>query len=61
MKFFRNPEVMKTLLLHGALSAVTSVAAFLWSGQFGVFTLVLCLMFVLVHIISTYRCYKKFT
>lgn len=59
MKFFRNPEVMKTLLLYGFISAVATAIAFLWEMRFGRFTLVLCVVLMAVYIISTYSRYKR--
>lgn len=59
MKFFRNPEVMKTLLLYGLISAVANAIAFMWEPRFGRFTLVLCVVLMAVYIISTYSRYKR--
>lgn len=73
MKFFRNPEIVRMLLVHGMVSVAAVVMAFLlpnlspglvWTNdifelRFGFFTLILCLMFVSVYLISTYRRYRR--
>lgn len=59
MKVFRNSEVLKTLAVFGVLSAVATVAAWIWNGQFGLFTLLLCVLFNLVWLISTSRRYQR--
>lgn len=58
MKFLRNPEVKKSLIWHGIISAIAAVAAFVWDERFGVFVLSLCAVFTAVHCITTYRRYK---
>lgn len=59
MKLLRNPEVIKTVLLHGVISAVAVFIAFMWEGRFGVFTLVLSVLLLLVHMVSTSMRYKR--
>lgn len=59
MNLFRNPEVIRGLLLYGLLSAAAIGAAFAWDGGFGVFMLAVCLLFVLLYLASTYRRYKQ--
>ncbi len=59
MKFFRNPEVVRTLFLYGLLTAAATVAAWLWDIRFGVFTLILGLLFMLVYTLSTYQRYRR--
>lgn len=59
MKLFRNPEVMKTLLLYGMISAGATAVAFMWEQRFGRFTLLLCIVLMLVYVFSTYSRYKR--
>lgn len=59
MSFFRNPEILKTILLYGLISILATIAAFLWKVQFGIFTLILCVLLVSIYLISTYQRYKK--
>lgn len=59
MKFLRNPEVLKTLLLYLILSLAASAAAYQWNSRFGYFTAALCTVFVAVWFFATYRRYKK--
>lgn len=59
MRFFRNPEIIKTLMLHGILSVAACSVAFLWEFRFGLFVLVLCAIFFGVFLFTTYRRYRK--
>lgn len=60
MKLFRNPEIIKNLILYGILTmAATVTAAYLWDINAGLFTLILCVLFMLLYLFSTYGRYKK--
>ena len=59
MKFLRNPEIIKTLFLWIAITAVASIAAAVWDRRFGCFTLGLSLLFLLIHMGITYRRYRR--
>lgn len=59
MKFLRNKEVVKTLLLQIFISGVAVVAAYVWESRFGVFTLVFALLLLLISTVSTYKRYKR--
>lgn len=59
MKLFRNPEIQRLLLIFGVLGVCTTVAAFIWNVWFGVFTLGLCLVFICIFLVFTYRRYRR--
>lgn len=59
MKLLRNPEVFRSLLLHAVLSVAVSVAAWIWNVKFGVFTLLLCASFTLLHAAATHARYRR--
>lgn len=59
MKLLRNPEVLKTLTLLCILSITATVLAWLWDGRFGLFTLCLCTLFLLVWLVSTALRYRR--
>lgn len=59
MKYLRNPEVLRGILLMGILSAATVIAAWCMDTTFGVFTLILCSLFLFLHILITYRRYRN--
>lgn len=59
MKLLRNPEVVKTLILFFLLSAAATAAAFVWDARFGIFTLILCLIFLSIHLISIRKRYNR--
>ena len=58
MRFLQNKEIVKTLLLELLFLAAATIAAFVWDARFGLFTLVLSLLFVLLHTASTYQRYR---
>ena len=58
MKLLRNPEVQQFVLLHGILTLLTSTAAFLWRPRYGLFTLGVCMLFLMLHLWSTRRRYR---
>jgi len=59
MKFWRNKEVVKTLLWHIFISAVAIFVAFVWDTRFGVLTAAFSAVLLLIHTVSTYRRYRK--
>ncbi len=59
MKFLRNPEVKKSLLIYGVTSVIAVAAAFVWNARFGVFVLILCAVFSAIHFTTTYLRYKR--
>lgn len=59
MKLFRNPEVLKTLAIFGIMSVAAVVAAWHWEQRFGLFTLALCILFVLIWFVSTAVRYQR--
>lgn len=59
MGMFRNKEFNRTFILCCIISVVASVAAFMWEPSFCVFTVALCVLFLIILYVSTYRRYKK--
>lgn len=59
MKFLRNAEVRRGILLFTILSVIAVAAAWLWNAAFGLFTLILCMVFMFLHSLITYHRYKK--
>lgn len=59
MSFLRNKEVQTECVIGTAITAIASLGAFLWNRQFGIFTLVICIILNTVHLVNTYNRYKK--
>ncbi len=59
MKFFRNPEVKRSVVLFLLLSVAATAAAVCWDLQFGIFTLVLSAIFIVLHVGITHRRYER--
>ena len=59
MNLFRNPEFKKSFAVYCSLSAVFSVVAFIWEIRFGVFTLLLCGIFLTLFYVFTRHRYKR--
>lgn len=59
MKLLRNSEVWQFVLLHGTLTLLASAAAFIWQPLYGLFTLIVCILFLALHLWSTARRYRK--
>lgn len=59
MKLFRNPEVIRGILIYLLLSFGAIFMAFAWEVRFGIFTAVLCICMIGVHIVITYQRYQK--
>lgn len=59
MKLFRNPEVVKSLLLYSFVSLAATVVAFIWKPLFGLFTLILCGIMIAMYLLFTHQRYKR--
>ncbi len=59
MKLLRNSEVCRALLFHAALSICAAAAAWIWFREFALFTLLLCLLFTVLHCCITHWRYKR--
>lgn len=59
MKFFRNKEAVRTLLLLIIISAAATAVAFVWDDRFGFFTAAFAALLLLIHAVSTYGRYKR--
>lgn len=59
MKFLRNPEIARTVLLFAAISLAATVTAYLWRPAFGIFTAVVCIFLTGPHVLTTYRRYGR--
>lgn len=59
MNLLRNPEIKKNLILLGALSLTATAAAAIWKLAFGIFTLLLCVLFVSVYLLIMRSRYRR--
>lgn len=59
MKIFRNKEFKKSFALYCLLSLISSAIAFQLKASFGFLMLSVCIAFLLVFFITTYKRYKK--
>lgn len=59
MKFFRNPEIAKSLWIWGIAGMVFTGIGFYMDKWFGVLMLCAVLLFAGLHYVSTYRRYEK--
>ena len=59
MKFFRNKEVLRTILLHVVISAAVAGIAFSWDKRFGILTVAFAMVLLMLDAVSTYMRYKK--
>ncbi len=59
MRFLRNSEVRNALLLYGLCSTAATVIAYVWNRVFGLFTLIVCALLMLLYGITTYRRYRR--
>lgn len=59
MKLFRNPEVIRTLIVQFVLAFVFSVIAYFSDSRFVIFTAVISLCFIGIYFFTTYKRYKK--
>lgn len=56
---FRNKEVFASSVVYVIISLAAVVAAFMWSVSFGIFTAVLCIVFLTLSFIITCRRYRR--
>ena len=59
MKLLRNPEVRRTLILQCTIGVLAAVVAFAWDFYTGIFTALLSIVFIALHLISTWFRYKR--
>lgn len=59
MKLLRNPEVRRFVIRHFIVTLLAAAAAFVWQPLYGLFTLILCILFLAMHLWSTSRRYQK--
>ncbi len=59
MKFLRNPEVSRTVLVYVLVSAAAVGTAFSWEWKFGWFTLTFALILLLVYLAGAFLRYRQ--
>ena len=59
MKFFRNTEVVRTFLLYVIVTIIATSFAFWKDRATGLSVFVLCIIFITIYFVSTYKRYKK--
>ncbi len=59
MKLSRNKEVSKSLVLQIIISLAAVILSFLWEIRFGIFTLVLCICFISVYLLTMHSRYRR--
>ncbi len=59
MNLLRNLEICRFLAFHLVLTVLATVAAFVWNPAFGWFTAVLCILFTVLHLLSTRSRYRR--
>ncbi len=59
MGMFRNKEFSRAFILCGIIGIIASVIAFVWEIRFGIFVFSLCILFLIIFYIATYRRYKR--
>ncbi len=59
MNFFRNPEIIRTLSVYGVLSAAAFLSAYIIERKYCAFILILCIIFITIYLLSTYRRYRR--
>lgn len=59
MRFLRNREVARSIVLYAGAAGAATVAAFLWEARFGLFTLAVCVVLFALYMLTTYRRYKR--
>lgn len=59
MKFFRNPEILRTLLLYIVLSVISVTGSFLMAKNFGWLMLAVCAAFVGIWFVTTAWRYRR--
>ena len=56
---FRNKEVAVSFVILSAVSLIFTAAAFAWNVKFGIFTAVMCLIFVGISLFSVSKRYRR--
>lgn len=59
MSFFRNKEVRNECILLIVITAIATIGTCLWNPVYGVLVLVICTMLNSVHLVNTYRRYRR--
>ena len=59
MNLLRNLEIFRFLAFHLLLTLLAAVTAFVWNPAFGWFTAVLCVLFTVLHLLSTRSRYQR--
>lgn len=59
MKLFRNPEIKNNLRWFTLISLIATIIAVKWQVYFGLFTLVLCVLFIAVYLLMANRRHKR--
>ncbi len=59
MKFLRNPEVKRTLLIYIAVSALFVAAAFVLNTYFALLMAAASAVFILIYLLATYKRYRR--
>ncbi|MCM1271524.1 MAG: sensor histidine kinase, partial [Ruminococcus flavefaciens] len=59
MKLLRNTEVLKGISVYIIISVIAVSKAFSMGSHFGAFTATLCLLFIIIHIFTTWKRYRK--
>lgn len=61
MKLLKNEEVRRSFVMSAVFASFAVLIAFIWDVYFGIFTLVLCILFLVIFMNVTKRRYKKIT
>lgn len=59
MKLFRNPEIKNNLRWFTLISLIATIIAVKWQVYFGLFTLVLCVLFIALYLLMANRRHKR--
>lgn len=59
MKLFRNPEIKNNLLWFTLISLIATIITVRWQVYFGLFTLVLCLLFIASYLFMMNKRHKR--
>ncbi|HPQ47934.1 MAG TPA: HAMP domain-containing sensor histidine kinase [Clostridia bacterium] len=58
MKFLRNPEIKKDMMIHSAIALLLAVISFLFSTVAGILVTTACIILSLLYFIPTYKRYR---
>ena len=59
MNFFRNPEIIRTLLVYSILSVAAILSFYVIEKKYCVFVLILCILFIIIYLLTTYGRYRR--